>query len=334
MGLWPPKSVRSIVIFIFCLFKVCDFAQYNKNAESIESEYQVKGGNKNMKKLIFGSLLILLVGCEVRPTNPSLSNVSEDGCPAEPLTELDEKNIIPVELGSEPVIESEQIRANQSIGYIFEGQAEQRLSYKADNICVWVYTPNNEILTQGELPVDGKYIVQIGILQGVAGFNLEMSLSNPQEQPLSTENATRSSASPMPSNEPDISSTEIPTPTRSSTSAQDNSGSSDTSDVSPNSPTKPSAPSPNSSSVSREQQYDDMADRLFYEKHPELGGRKIQTSETHLVAEWNEIRRCDAVVDVLFYDRHPELGGRKIQRGESALAQEWLSIRDSVAGCN
>ncbi len=83
----------------------------------------------------------------------------------------------------------------------------------------------------------------------------------------------------------------------------------------------------------RSQQLDGMADRIFNERHPELGGRKIRPYETELAREWAQIRRCEAIVDYIFYQRHPELGGRKIRPDEKALAREWQSIYNNVDGC-
>lgn len=80
-------------------------------------------------------------------------------------------------------------------------------------------------------------------------------------------------------------------------------------------------------------QLDKMADRIFNERHPELEGRKIQPDDTELAAEWQGIRKCDAVVDYIFYNRHPELGGRKIRSDETYFAQEWADISNNVDGC-
>ena len=87
-------------------------------------------------------------------------------------------------------------------------------------------------------------------------------------------------------------------------------------------------------SKTRDQQTDEIADRLFYEKYPQLDGRKIQANEINLQVEWSQIRRCDAVVDYIFYQRHPSMQGRKIGQNQTDLRNEWRSIRDTVSGCN
>ena len=36
------------------------------------------------------------------------------------------------------------------------------------------------------------------------------------------------------------------------------------------------------------------------------------------------------LTDVIFYARHPEYQGRRIQRSEQQMAREWMAIRDSI----
>ncbi len=42
----------------------------------------------------------------------------------------------------------------------------------------------------------------------------------------------------------------------------------------------------------KERQIDRLANKLFYEKHPELVERKIQADEIDLAQEWHQIRQC------------------------------------------
>jgi len=83
-----------------------------------------------------------------------------------------------------------------------------------------------------------------------------------------------------------------------------------------------------------EKQLDDIADKIFYDRHPDLQGKKLTTADTLLAQEWSQIRRCEAVVDYKFHQKHPKLGGRKILPQETGLAQEWWQIKQTVSGCN
>jgi hypothetical protein len=108
---------------------------------------------------------------------------------------------------------------------------------------------------------------------------------------------------------------------------------------------------------------------IFYSLHPELSGRKIKSSETEYMREWQAIEivvannltyqmGCtgdsgwglseydrtnvrtgerlltstilDKVADAVFYTRHPELGYRKIKPGEYKLKNEWMKIRQAI----
>ena len=86
--------------------------------------------------------------------------------------------------------------------------------------------------------------------------------------------------------------------------------------------------------IGTEKEIDKITDRIFYDRYPELAGRKIRSDESSLQEEWSRIKQCEAVVDYIFYQRHPELGGRKIVKNEYSLAQEWSIIKNSVTGCN
>ncbi|MBD2043163.1 serine/threonine-protein kinase [Microcoleus sp. FACHB-672] len=102
--------------------------------------------------------------------------------------------------------------------------------------------------------------------------------------------------------------------------------------VMPAPPVTPTA-NPPVPAVPTSKELDNIADRIFSERYPELAGRKIQPNETNLAQQWAQIRQCEAVVDYIFYQRHPELGGRKILPTETDLQQQWLNIREGVDGC-
>ncbi|MEI6332633.1 MAG: hypothetical protein WCP16_25605 [Pseudanabaena sp. ELA645] len=84
----------------------------------------------------------------------------------------------------------------------------------------------------------------------------------------------------------------------------------------------------------KDQQINEIANRIFHKRNPQLHGREIQAHETNLKVEWNQIRRCDAVVDYIFYQRNPSMQGIEIGENQTDLRNEWLSIRDTVSGCS
>jgi hypothetical protein len=85
--------------------------------------------------------------------------------------------------------------------------------------------------------------------------------------------------------------------------------------------------------IGTQEEIDKITDQIFYDRYPELAGRKIRSDESSLQEEWSRIKQCEAVVDYIFYQRHPELGRRKILKSEYSLAQDWLRIKDTVTGC-
>lgn len=90
---------------------------------------------------------------------------------------------------------------------------------------------------------------------------------------------------------------------------------------------------PSNQEIGTEDEIDKIADEIFYDRYPELAGRKLRSDEYSLQEEWYRIKRCEAVVDYIFYQRHPELGKRKLVKSDSSLTQEWLTIKPSVTGC-
>jgi len=80
------------------------------------------------------------------------------------------------------------------------------------------------------------------------------------------------------------------------------------------------------------EQLDELADRLYYARYPELQGIKIQEGETELAREWmlmrnNIEREVDRLTEKIFHERHPELEGRKILPSETELLAEMQQLK-------
>jgi len=143
-----------------------------------------------MKKIsLFLSLFLLLItacnkqenvttGNNIQNNNnsPATAEIDPDtGCKKIPgnLTDAEEINL------EEIVKKSGQLTAGKYRGYTFEGTKGQKFNYSTpNNICLWIVQPNTQLLDGVELPIDGKYTVQITIPQGSSTFELEMSLNN------------------------------------------------------------------------------------------------------------------------------------------------------------
>lgn len=286
----------------------------------------------NLTRKAFLCCLVLFInGCIFEQSSKKEPIKTLSHCPDQPKEVLNTDNVKLISLASQPIKESGIVKESKQIGYAFEAKSGQELKYNTkDNICIWVYTPNNQLIEGLTLPATGKYTLQITALQGTTTFDIEMTLNDVNPIQPTPVTPTQTPVSPIASSPPP------PAPiTRQSTPPPE------PRETKPIPSFKPStvyiAPPVQSSPVtekSREQKVlDALADRTFYEKHPELRGRKIRSDEYALQADWKQIRNCQAVVDYIFYQRHPELGGRKIIKSETGLAREWVRIKSSVSGC-
>lgn len=140
-----------------------------------------------MKKLTICCTLLTIYGCSQPVLNSSSSVASFVGCPDKPEVTLREQDVTEINLNQETLTQSGRATASQSIGYKFYAESGQRLSYATDaDICIWVYTPDNQIIHTKELPTDGKYIIQVSAPQGLRTFDLQMALSSLEPSPSST----------------------------------------------------------------------------------------------------------------------------------------------------
>ena len=133
-----------------------------------------------LKKLIVYSTCLSLIGCQTieNPlTNVSSNAISSSGCAEKPMVSLSEKDVETVALNESTITKSGQVSASKNIGYTFTAATGQKLSYSTDaDVCLWVFSPDNEILKGGELSKNGKYIIQVAAPQGAKTFDLKMSL--------------------------------------------------------------------------------------------------------------------------------------------------------------
>lgn len=146
-----------------------------------------------LKKLFFTLLLALLYGCQGanidvansknvgtsdnKDANPSVP--SNNGCPLQPQAVLDPKNVKQVSLEQGSVTETGQLVAGQDKGFAFKAEKGAKLSFKTkDDICVWVFTPDNNLLSNNDIPGNGSYTIQVATLKGSTNFTLDIGFGN------------------------------------------------------------------------------------------------------------------------------------------------------------
>lgn len=157
-----------------------------------------------MKKLSISILLLAIVGCNNLSISQTPNSISGD-CPEQPSVSLEAKDVKPITLTTSGTTqESGQVKSGKSLGYTFEGQEGQKLSYQTkDDICIWIFTQDLTILEGIDLPKNGKYTIQVAALKGATTFNLAMSLG--ALQAASTPSPVNPTSSPTSVPEPSVS---------------------------------------------------------------------------------------------------------------------------------
>ncbi|MBE9055322.1 DUF4101 domain-containing protein [Sphaerospermopsis sp. LEGE 08334] len=169
-----------------------------------------------MKKIIVYSTCLSILGCQtnVNPLTAISSNVvTSSGCGDKPTVSLSGKDVEAVALNENTITKSGQVSVNKHLGYTFTATTGQKLNYSTDaDICLWVFTPDNEIIKGGELPKDGKYIIQVAAPQGVKTFDLKISLGSLETAESTPTPEYTSSVQPTPTPEytPRVQSTPTP----------------------------------------------------------------------------------------------------------------------------
>lgn len=148
-----------------------------------------------IKTTLFCLMLLTVNACNT--SSPSVNNVSgtSNECPEKPQGTLASNNVKLVSLSGQTVKESGMVSPGKNQGYAFEAKSGQKLNYNTkEDICIWVYTPDNQLLNNNVLPQTGKYIIQLASRQGAKTFELEMGLNTPlQASPSPTPNTTTAS---------------------------------------------------------------------------------------------------------------------------------------------
>jgi hypothetical protein len=130
-------------------------------------------------KQILPFLVLVMCGCNIIPNKSSnLSNL-KDECPDQPQGTLEGSQVKSLALNNGSSSESGNINVGKQKGFSFEGKKKQKFNYRTkDSVCVWIYTPDAVLLKGDELPMDGKYTVQVSALKGSTSFNLELGLQD------------------------------------------------------------------------------------------------------------------------------------------------------------
>ena len=153
--------------------------------------------NHSVIRKLFIFSLIFISGCQITAPKPEEISTSEKTttsgeCPEQPEVVLNSQSVQAIALENKQATLSGIARKNKSLGYTFDAKSGQKLSYQTDdNICVWIYTPNNQLLNSKNLPVDGKYTIQVSAPKGSATFELAVGLDISQTSSSLKQNISR-----------------------------------------------------------------------------------------------------------------------------------------------
>jgi hypothetical protein len=129
-----------------------------------------------VRKFLPGLLLLAMSGCN-KPVDES--SLVKSGCPDRPQSSLEGKNVKQVSITNSSLRESGQVNAGKQTGFSFDAKKGQKFSYSTkDEVCVWTYDPSITLVNSDEIPIDGKYTVQVSALKGSTSFTLELALKD------------------------------------------------------------------------------------------------------------------------------------------------------------
>lgn len=148
-----------------------------------------------MNKLLLSLTLLVIYGCSTSgQTSVNSTQQTSNDCPDKPEARLDIKNVASIVLNNQTTTESGIASKSKSIGYTFEAQQGQKLNYKTNaDVCLWIYTPDNELLNSGVLPKTGKYTIQISALKGSTTFEMAIGLDGSKSFTTASNNTSQSS---------------------------------------------------------------------------------------------------------------------------------------------
>jgi hypothetical protein len=132
---------------------------------------------KTSKNMFIGLLALITNSCSSMPQSPNSPLTKSATCPDRPVESLLAADVKNITLNETTVRESGLISAGKMKGFTFKAKSGQQLKYKtSENLCIWVFAQDNQLITGKTLSSDGNYTIQITAPQGNITFDLDISL--------------------------------------------------------------------------------------------------------------------------------------------------------------
>ncbi|BAQ64818.1 hypothetical protein [Geminocystis sp. NIES-3709] len=130
---------------------------------------------------------LLISSCQNNNNSDNETNNLND-CLSQNKVELTEDKVKSLDFNDGTIKQSGMIKQGEKIGFSFTASAGDKLEYKTEdnNICIDIYAPNNQLVNDINLPLDGRYLIEVYLPQGSQSFQISFSLN--QDNNLSDNN--------------------------------------------------------------------------------------------------------------------------------------------------
>ena len=152
------------------------------------------------KWLIVIVTFLLISSCKSNNNSDNQSNNLND-CLNQNKQELTEDKVKALDFNQGAISQSGIIKQGEKIGFSFTAKARDKLEYQTEdnNICIDIYAPNNKLVNDINLPLDGKYLIEVYLPQGSQSYTINFSLN--QDNSLSNNSTEENLSSSSNDNE-------------------------------------------------------------------------------------------------------------------------------------
>ena len=109
--------------------------------------------------------------------NPiSNTEITSSDCPESPSGTLSESTSL--DLKQQSIQTNGKVKRGEDIGFVFQGKKGKNLRYSwTGNICIWVYAPDNSLLVDDKLQVDGPYTMHVASQKRSTDYEIILEFS-------------------------------------------------------------------------------------------------------------------------------------------------------------
>lgn len=137
-----------------------------------------------MKKILASLVSLFICVCCVANKESTTSTCSTNGN-----LDLQKINLKPIQLNNQPLIKSDIVTSDNSIGYTFPAKAGQKINYHTtSNVCIQIFDSKFQQINHNFLPQNDKYTLQVYTPHKTTNFDIEISLDMSPISPFQKDN--------------------------------------------------------------------------------------------------------------------------------------------------